>query len=152
MNTAAEKKYFTVEDANRMLPLVSAIIGDIVELYNDVHDRRNRLSRIRHKSGKSSRSEDNPYEEEVIQVEKELEADINRLDAFVDELHQLEVELKDPVQGLVDFPTQHEGREACLCWKLGEEEIGFWHEVDSGYNGRQPILESTVKNESEDKI
>ncbi|QDU80869.1 hypothetical protein Pla110_26050 [Polystyrenella longa] len=144
MNTAADRKFFGVDDANRMLPLVSAIVSDIVELYNDVHERRNRLARVRHNSNKTTRAEDNPYEEEVLHIEKELEADIDRLDGFVEELQKLGVELKDPVKGLVDFPTYHEGREACLCWMLGETEVGFWHDSDAGFSGRQPIEDSSI--------
>ena len=123
MNTTADKKIFTVEEANKTLPLVKAIVSDIVQLFNDVHERRNRLNRIRQKPVSTDRPEDNPYEEEVLQIQKELEADIDRLDSFVDELNQLGIELKDPVKGLVDFFTIINGKEAYLCWKLGEEEI-----------------------------
>ncbi|MAT16868.1 MAG: hypothetical protein CMJ46_16535 [Planctomyces sp.] len=144
MNTTADRKFFSVDDANRMLPLVSAIVADIVELYNDVHERRNRLARVRHHSSKNTRAEDNPYEEEVLQIEKELEADIDRLDEFVDELQKLGIELKDPVKGLVDFPTYHQGREAYLCWMLGEPEVAFWHDLDAGFGGRQPIEKESI--------
>ncbi|MEZ6045082.1 MAG: DUF2203 domain-containing protein [Planctomycetaceae bacterium] len=144
MNTTADRKFFGVDDANRMLPLVSAIVADIVELYNDVHERRNRLARVRHNSSKSTRSEDNPYEEEVLQIEKELEADIDRLDGFVEELQKLGVELKDPVKGLVDFPTYHQGREAYLCWMLGEQEVAYWHDLDAGFGGRQPLQDTPI--------
>ena len=47
--------------------------------------------------------------------------------------------IKDLEGGLIDFPTIWEGREVYLCWKLGESEVGFWHEVDAGYAGRQPL-------------
>ena len=74
-------------------------------------------------------------------MENELETDIETLDAFVAELHDLGVELKDPVTGLVDFRTLVEGREAYLCWKLEEDEIGWWHELDAGVAGRRPVSE-----------
>ncbi len=59
------------------------------------------------------------------QIEDEIEKDIDRLNEFGDELRRLGVEMKDPVAGLVDFLTQIDGREAYLCWKLGEGEIAF---------------------------
>ncbi len=142
MNTAAGKRYFTVADANRRLPLIRAIVRDIVELACDLRDRRERLDRILHRPGVGVRSND-AYSEELQHVQDELEEDGRRLEELADELHQLGVELKDPFIGLVDFPTLIGGREAYLCWKLGEEEVGFWHDLDAGYRGRQPLLEST---------
>ncbi|HMQ04040.1 MAG TPA: DUF2203 domain-containing protein [Pyrinomonadaceae bacterium] len=63
--------------------------------------------------------------------------DVGRLTT---EINDLGVQLKDHSQGLVDFPSMRDGRVVLLCWKLGEpEEIAWWHEVDAGFAGRQPI-------------
>ena len=59
--------------------------------------------------------------------------------AFATELVELGIELKDPNIGLIDFPTLVDGREAYLCWKLGEPEVGFWHELAAGVQGRQSV-------------
>ena len=63
------------------------------------------------------------------------------LQSQVQKLQQLGCLVKGVQQGLVDFPHMREGREVCLCWQLGEEDIGFWHEVDSGFAGRTPLLD-----------
>ena len=55
------------------------------------------------------------------------------------ELQAMEVVLRDLDRGLVDFPAIREGREVFLCWEEGEEAIGFWHDLDSGYGGRHPL-------------
>jgi hypothetical protein len=55
------------------------------------------------------------------------------------ELDDLGVELKGIDDGLIDFPTTREGRVVYLCWRLGEDEIGWWHETDGGFAGRQPL-------------
>jgi uncharacterized protein DUF2203 len=66
-------------------------------------------------------------------------------DAFLEmrnaliELQAMEVVLRDLDRGLVDFPAIRDGQEVFLCWEEGEEEIGFWHDVDSGYGGRRPL-------------
>ena len=66
-------------------------------------------------------------------------------DAFLEmrnaliELQAMEVVLRDLDRGLVDFPSIRDGREVFLCWEEGEDEIGFWHDVDSGYGGRRPL-------------
>jgi hypothetical protein len=147
MNAAAQKKYFTADEANQTLPLVRAIVGDIVDLYGDVHDRRERLAKIRQLPGSANRDDNSVYGEELQQIEIELDKDIERLKEFGEELRGLGVELKDPLVGLIDFPTLVDGREAYLCWRLGEDEIGFWHELDTGFSGRQSLYEGSVPSE-----
>ena len=147
MNDAAEKTYFTVEEASRRLPLVKVIVQDIVDLYCDIHERRERLNRIRQLPGASHRNEDSLYSEELRQTETEIEKDIERLEAFVDELRELGGELKDFQTGLVDFLTRVDGREVYLCWRLGEDEIEFWHELDAGVSGRQSLLEDSISGD-----
>jgi hypothetical protein len=66
-------------------------------------------------------------------------------EAFIqlrDALHELQavqVVLRDLERGLLDFPAMREGREIYLCWEEGEDEIGWWHDPESGYAGRQPL-------------
>lgn len=141
MNTAASRKFFSVAQANQTLPLVKAILQDIVELFRDVEERRERLLRVQRAHGKSKRTSEEAdlYREETEQAEAEIEKDEERLLAFVAELEAIGAELKDPRIGLIDFPALHEGREVCLCWKLGESAIEHWHEVDGGFSGRRPI-------------
>jgi hypothetical protein len=144
MNTAAGKKYFTVAEANAMLPLVRAIVDDIVQLKNEIEERSERLRNVRRLPGQR-RGEDNPYDEEVQQIEEEIEKENDRLEEFCDELRRLGVELKDPRVGLIDFLTQIDGREAYLCWKLGEGDIAYWHELEAGFAGRQSLLEGSAQ-------
>ena len=47
--------------------------------------------------------------------------------------------LRDVESGLVDFPSEREGRLVYLCWRLGEDHLGFWHDVDTGFPGRRPL-------------
>src|SRR5436190_5701233 len=55
------------------------------------------------------------------------------------ELEAVDVIVRDLDRGLVDFPALRDGREIYLCWEEGEEEVGFWHETDAGFAGRQPL-------------
>ena len=149
MNSPSNKKIFTVEEANHMLPLVRVIVTDIVAQFRDVHDRKERLSRIRRPASATGRESENVYSEEVAQIEEELEKDVGRLQEYVEELQSLGVEFKDFVKGLVDFPAKIDGREAYLCWQLGEPEVAFWHELDSGFQGRQSLLASSLPHRKE---
>jgi hypothetical protein len=55
------------------------------------------------------------------------------------ELREMDVVLRDLDRGLVDFPALRDGREIYLCWQEGEQEIGYWHDPDSGFAGREPL-------------
>lgn len=137
-STETEKKYFTVEEANKMLPLVKAIMSDVVETFRDVNERRERLALVK---GGSDMPAGDPYREELEQIEEELERDIGQLQVYVDELRALGVEPKNFVMGLVDFPAWINGHEAYLCWHLNEPEVRYWHELDAGFAGRQSVTE-----------
>jgi hypothetical protein len=65
--------------------------------------------------------------------------DFEKLDALVHKIQDAGAQIKDINIGLLDFSALRDGREVCLCWQYGEGEIAFWHEVDDGYAGRQPI-------------
>jgi hypothetical protein len=129
-------KTFTVREANATLPLVRAIVSDLVHLARDVVERRQRVSALT-----ASRPHDarDLYHQEVAQIEEEVEENSRQLEEYVEELRQLGVEPKSATEGLVDFPAILDGREVYLCWKLGEPEVLFWHELDAGFRGRQRI-------------
>ncbi len=134
------EKLFTVEEANRTLPLVSAIVSDITNLSRQVIERRHRLSQLT--VGRNPNRSD-LYVEELAEIEKDLERDTVRLQEYIAELRQLGVEPKGP-DGLVDFPAMMDGRLVYLCWKLGEPEVLFWHEIEDGFAGRQPLTADSV--------
>lgn len=134
-------RLFTLEQANSMLPLVRAITKDIVMCARELSERRQRVLALR--GGAKPRPGD-IYFEELSQAEQALEKEDARLEAFVTELLALGVELKSPIEGLIDFPTVIEGKPALLCWKLGEPSVLFWHDLESGFSGRQPITPETA--------
>jgi hypothetical protein len=136
----ATKKHFTVEEANRSLPLVQAIVRDIAQLARSLRDRQDRLARVQ--SAPRSRMAD-AYREELDQAQDEFERDQERLAAYVRELSDLGIELKDYFTGLVDFPCLMEDREVYLCWRLGEQEVGHWHELEAGFAGRKKLSRRT---------
>jgi hypothetical protein len=130
------KKYFTVSEANRILPLVRVIVRDIVDLARDLRERHERLSRLRPKErGLLGEA----YQEELQQVQEEFERDQERMRGYEEELRKLGIELKDYYTGLIDFPCWKENREVYLCWKHGEPEVLYWHELDAGFGGRQRL-------------
>jgi hypothetical protein len=130
-----KRKLFSVEEANKALPLVRAIVGDIVRQYRVVEGLQQRLSTVltdRH------RPSDDLYSEELVQSKNELETEEDKLRSYIEELKNLGVELKSE-EGLCDFRSMMGGREVYLCWRLGEPEVMFWHELDAGFAGRQRL-------------
>jgi hypothetical protein len=116
---------FTVEQANKSLPLVKRIVADIVS----THDRATK-NQLRLEKAKGSDQQ---------AAQRELDASVDRLQDLVDELSDVGCELKDYQTGLIDFVGRHDGRDVYLCWKLGEEKITHWHELDTGFAGRKPV-------------
>jgi len=146
------KKLFAVDEANAALPLVRAIMKDLSELSREVIERRQRLQHLSPVRAVSSGTgpagaragEEDPYASELAQIEEELEKDSRRLQEYVEELRELGVEPKNGPEGLVDFPSLLDGRVVYLCWKLDEPEVTYWHEIDGGFAGRQPLTEGSV--------
>lgn len=125
------KKYFTLEEARRALPLIKRIAADV---------QTTQAERLRlHAQLSSGVTEFST--EATLELQDQLEGQTNRLEELVEELSQIGVELKDPARALLDFPSLYRGREVLLCWKGDEETITHWHEVDAGFNGRRPVEE-----------
>jgi hypothetical protein len=140
------RKYFTLEEANKALPLVRMIVGDIVRQYRVVEDLQQRLSMV---SRERRRPSNDFYAEELAQSQAELEAEEAKLRSYIDELRRLGVEFKGP-DGLCDFYSVMDGREVFLCWRLGESEVLYWHDLDAGFPGRQPLPAHTAASSDRD--
>ena len=76
---------------------------------------------------------------ELAALHEQLEQRATELAGIVDKLHELGVQVKDLDSGLVDFPAFREGERVLLCWRLGEDEVAFWHGLEDGFAGRQPL-------------
>jgi len=141
LETEDTRRVFTVEQANRMLPLVRAIVRDLVILSREVIERHQRVEHL--KAGRDMESGD-PYDDELAQIEADMGKERKRLHEFIQELQQLGVEPKSGVDGLVDFPAVLDGHLVYLCWRYDEPEIQYWHEIDAGYANRRPLTVDAV--------
>jgi hypothetical protein len=137
--TTAEPRYFTLEEANRTLPLVRRVVEDIVNMYPDV---QRKLARLRELAEQDSTP---ALERQMEALRDELEHDSDELNRYLKELDQIGCLFKGFEEGLVDFHAWMDGRPVCLCWKLGEARIEWWHELDAGYAGRQLLTPEYVE-------
>jgi hypothetical protein len=125
-------RIFTLEHANRTLPLVQRVVADMVRQYKKV-DALEERCHIRRPSVSS---------EVQANLCRQYETELEKLREFTAELTAIGCEIKDWRMGLIDFAAVREGRVVELCWKLGEPRIEFWHEVGAGFQNRQPIDEA----------
>ncbi len=128
--------YFTIKTANEILP-------SVIEKFQNLKKEKNEVMKLEHKL-QTSISSTNQLDQYVT-LKQELNHAITKFYQSITELEETGVMIKDIDQGLLDFPSKRFDDEIWLCWKEGETEIKFWHEIDSGFNGRKPI---TVSDES----
>lgn len=129
---------FTVDHANRTLPLVRRIVEDIVREHRRWQEAIVELDLL-----VSGVRADLP-DARATALEKEIQTIAREIDVFQGELESLGIQLKDRRIGLIDFPSELDGRRVLLCWRLGEPSVQFWHDESSGYAGRQPLSPTLV--------
>ncbi len=132
------KKYFTLDQANKTLPLVRRIVSDITSLHPKWRDLVYRYELVAAQSdpkwGEST---------EQVDLRMQIEGVARQINGYLVELEEIGCVFKGFEEGLVDFYGQLDGREMFWCWKQGEERISHWHELEAGFAGRQPIPELT---------
>jgi len=128
--------YFSVSDANEILPLVIKKFNYAKKAKAEVMKMEQQLT--------SEMTSTTSLEEYTI-IKRKLNSSITKFYQSIEDLENTGVSLKGLDEGLLDFPAKRFDEEIWLCWKEGETEIKFWHEKDSGFMGRKPI---SVSNES----
>lgn len=127
---------FTLEEANALLaevaPLVERMVARKRAFDQAEAEREELLVQIAGNGGDLTPSD---VAEAATRVAEEAAA----LSSVVEEIQEHGVQVKDLDLGLVDFPAIRDGDVVLLCWRLGEEEIAFWHGTDEGYAGRKPL-------------
>ena len=122
-------KIFTIEEANALLPRIRVIVEGIFAARQEALALRPEVWPVLEKAAGNGGSR---KAGELLEV-------FGRFEKFVFELQDLGCELKGIEQGLVDFPTIMHGRPVYLCWKYNEPRIAFWHDLEAGFAGRQPL-------------
>ena len=122
-------KYFTVEEANAVLPKVRGLVEEMFVIRQAALARRLDLQPVIESAVGNGGSR---KAGELLEIYEQFEQ-------VVGKLHQLGCELKGLEQGLVDFPALRHGRKVYLCWQYNEPEVAFWHDIDAGFAGRQPL-------------
>jgi len=123
------EKHFSVDEANELLPYVASVFEKIHSIREELTERKDELEKLHESApgnGGGGKTVDFVIKSEAV----------GRLLADLEEKGIL---VKDIDIGLIDFPHMREEREVFLCWKLGEKSIAFWHDINTGYQGRQAL-------------
>ena len=130
----AEARIFTLEEAERTLPLLRRILTDLKTEYRVWQEALGEYELL---SGATRAGEGES--DELVAARRAVTESADRISGYLEEIGAIGCLFKGFDAGLVDFYTLREDRLVFLCWRVDEEHITHWHEVDAGYAGRQPV-------------
>ncbi len=130
-------RQFTLDEAESLLPTLTDLILQAQALKQRHDELQEKVWQFEQKMG----SDGHLVEAQLNQARQQMAKAATEVNELIEKMTAMGCELKDIDQGLVDFRTVTNGREVYLCWKLGEPAIGWWHELETGFAGRQPLPE-----------
>jgi hypothetical protein len=123
-------KYYTPQEANKVLPEVKRKFGLILSLRDQIVKMQEGLQRMIDANAKLDL-----YMEE----KQKLNMAVSNLYKAIEDIESMGIMIKSVDEGLLDFPSIRFNEEVWLCWKAGEDEVKFWHGKDEGFAGRKPL-------------
>ncbi|MDQ2886473.1 MAG: DUF2203 domain-containing protein [Chloroflexota bacterium] len=126
-------RYFTREEAEALLPEISSVLRKIQDGCERMRTVEEELEMLQ----VQAMGNGHHLLDRITRLQGELATSIQELRVAIGKLLEFGCELKDPDTGLIDFLSLRDGREIYLCWRLGEDRIRFWHDLDGGFAGRQ---------------
>jgi hypothetical protein len=141
-------RIFSIAEVNALLPSVSALVAEQLREQSEIEQGLAELTQLTGRAPKSlaANSEDSS---EAVRLKQSLRERVHRYEAGWEEVQRLGGVVKDPRIGLVDFYGRIDGRTVWLCWRYGEESIGYYHDLDAGFSGRRaltPAVRRTLVN------
>lgn len=125
------KRLFTLQEARAALPSIRVLAGKLIQVRNDLDRFQAEAAELAAQAALNSGGpEATAYFDRVLLLHE-----------LVRTIEEFGCHVKNVEEGLLDFPHLMGGREVYLCWRFGEEDIAFWHEIDAGFAGRTPIVE-----------
>jgi hypothetical protein len=131
-------KHFTLAEANEELVVVRPLVEQLVERR---HAHVEALARQEELEGRIRGNGGGIPPAQLAGAAAEVEEEARTLARLVDEINDHGAQVKDLDEGLIDFPARHQGETVLLCWRLGEDDIAWWHRMEDGFAGRRPVEE-----------
>jgi hypothetical protein len=141
MPTPVPPKFFTPDEANALLPRIEPLMRRLQARRQELRQRGQALDEFRARASRDGGimpgSDVSQAREESAQLLAEIREGVQQIESWGGVV-------KDLDQGLVDFPARRKGEQVFLCWRLGEEEIRYWHGLQEGFAGRRPLQDDPV--------
>ncbi len=122
-------RFFTVEEANALLPTIEPLVAQLLE----------RRARVVVSRGDLGDMLEDLQSDVGSATATSMAAEFEKIRRLAARIQAYGCFLKDTNSGLVDFLAEIDGREVFLCWRYGEPQVAFYHDLHTGYNGRQPV-------------
>jgi hypothetical protein len=138
MTMLTTQRVFTIAEVNALIPALSALVAQQLREQSEIEHGLGELTR---RLGVTPRTleADGSDSQEVGRLKRELRNRIERYESGWRRVQTMGGVIKDPQTGLVDFYGRIDGRLVWLCWRYGEESLGYYHELESGFAGRKPL-------------
>jgi hypothetical protein len=133
-----KSKILSIEESNRMLPLLQVIVRDVMKCWDSIIYKRSQLELLE-KSLAATR--ESKWEQQLQDLKIELNRLIDRINGYIREVEELGCFVEEFKRGVINFPSLYLGRKVFLCWTPGDPEVRYWHELDESYNERSLIRE-----------
>ncbi len=130
-------RFYDIDEANAQLERLRPVLERLRADRDAVAEVQAELVRLRGTDGSRQ------HAQELREREQRIRVLVRRMQEAVAQIEAWDVTLRDIGTGLIDFPALANGRPIWLCWRLGEDRIGWWHEHDTGFDARKPLLELT---------
>jgi hypothetical protein len=127
-----EERIFTLAEAQSLLPRLRTLLQELTQEWKRIGELNPEIQKARDKAQLNGHSR---FGVEYVES-------VSHLMSLIHEIKDMGVLLKDADKGLCDFPYIKDGRMVYLCWQLGEDTIGYWHDVETGFAGREPLDET----------
>ncbi|MCI0650736.1 MAG: DUF2203 domain-containing protein [Planctomycetes bacterium] len=135
----SKSRILSLEEANRMLPLLERIVRDIMKTWEQIIQKRTELEYLE-KSPEAAAATNR--EDQVQELKADLNRLIDRINGYIREVEELGCFVEEFKRGVINFPSLYIGRKVFLCWKPGDARVSYWHELDESYNERSPIRDT----------
>ena len=130
-------RFYGIDEANRRLADVRPVLEALRADRDAVAEAQQELVRFRGTNGNAT------HADELARREEQIRGMVKRMASAVERIQGWDITLRDIQTGLIDFPALASGRPIWLCWRLGEENVAWWHETTTGFEGRKPLGELT---------
>jgi hypothetical protein len=131
-------RFFDIDAANEALTEVGPLLGILADQRAELIRLRDRTLAAHASAGGGPAEID---QDEAQRIRLRMQGIVDQMAAAVAQIDGLGITLRDIERGLIDFPALTGGRQVWLCWQLGEDSVAFWHELDTGFGSRRPLIE-----------